>query len=192
MQAFGSPPGVAVAVGAGGAVEEGGGVVAVLAGGVVAAGGEDVLPFDVLVLCFGGTFVDAALPPLSAGLEPSSSVLDGAVGAEQPASAATPMLETASMERATSWVTAFICRILWLRSPCSVSPWVAAVGPTDGARRSPPRDPSNAVNTRARPGSRRTASWGVVARANPSEGRVGPANPESTRLPGNARRRMHS
>jgi hypothetical protein len=119
MHACGSPPGVGAD--GGGVVEDGGGVVAVLAGGVVAAGGEDVLPLDVLVLCLGGTFVVAALPELSAGLEPSSSVLDGSVGAEQPASAVTPMLETASTERATSWVTAFICRILWLRSPCSVS-----------------------------------------------------------------------
>jgi hypothetical protein len=121
MHACGSPPGAGVGAGAGGVVEDGGGVVAVLAGGVVAAGGEDVLPLDVLVLCFGGTVVVAAPPASSAGLEPSASVLDGTVGAEQPASVATPMLETASTARAKRWVRAFIGRILWLRSPCSVS-----------------------------------------------------------------------
>jgi hypothetical protein len=165
MHTCGSPPGVGA--GAGGTVEDGGGVVAVLAGGVVAAGGEDVLPFDVLVLCFGGAFVVAALPVSSAGLEPSSSVLDGTVGAEQPASAATPMLETASTERATSWLTAFICRILWLRSPCSVSTQVAASGPTDPAPGSPPPDPSSFVNIEAPPGSPNTAPWGAVSRVKP-------------------------
>jgi hypothetical protein len=120
MQTCGSPPGAGggVVEDGGGVVEDGGGVVA--AGGLVAAGGEDVLPFDVLVPPFGGSFEVDALPLSSAGFEPSSIEL-GTAGAAQPASAATPMLETASTERAKSWLTDFICRILWLRSPCGVT-----------------------------------------------------------------------
>jgi hypothetical protein len=121
MHACGSVP-VGGSVDGGGVVGAAGGVVALAAG----AEGVDVSPpelldeFDELVLCFGGTLV-AALPPLSAGVPlPSSSPDEGTVGAAQPTIAATPMLEIASSERAKSWGTAFICQILWLRSPWSV------------------------------------------------------------------------
>lgn len=124
MHACGSVP-VGGSVDGGGVVDAAGGVVALAAG----VEGFDVSPpelldefdeLDVLGLCFGGTLV-AALPLLSAGVPlPSSSPDEGTVGVEQPTSAATPMLETASSERAKSWGTAFICRILWLRSPWSV------------------------------------------------------------------------
>jgi hypothetical protein len=107
-----------------------GGVVA--GGGAAAAGGgvEDepelleLFEPEEFVELFGGSFVVAALPPLFESVpspEPEpSSVPEGTAGAEQPASAATPIVERASRDRATSWVAAFICRILWLRSPCSV------------------------------------------------------------------------
>ncbi len=109
----------------------GGGVVAdalgVAAGAGGAAGaGEDDEPELLLDELeefddFAGTFVVVeALSPLFGSPEPSS-VCDGTVGAEQPASEATPTVERARRERATSWVAAFICRILWLRSPCSVT-----------------------------------------------------------------------
>ena len=71
-------------------------------------------------LDFAGTLVVDALSPLLGSPDPSS-VCAGMVGAEQPASEAIPMVERARRERATSWVAAFICRILWLRSPCSVT-----------------------------------------------------------------------
>lgn len=86
-------------------------------GGVVAAGGAVPFPpallelfelfelFELLELfeLFGGSFVVAALPLLSAlGSVPSPALLVGTVGAEQPESAATPMLERASSERVTS------------------------------------------------------------------------------------------
>jgi len=77
---------------------------------------DELEDFDEL---FGGNFVVEALSPLFGSSDPSS-VCDGTVGAEQPASAEAPTVERASRDRATSWVAAFICRILWLRSPCSV------------------------------------------------------------------------
>ena len=128
MHACGSPPAGGGVVG-GGVV--GGGVLGDAAGGVAGAagaagGGAELSSLELLELSelvelfFAGSFVVAALPPLSLGSVPSVE-LEGTVGAEQPASAATPMLESASSERATSWVAAFICQILWLRSRCSVT-----------------------------------------------------------------------
>jgi len=117
MQACGSPPGGGVGGGVVGGGVGGGAAGAAGGAGAAGAGAEELSLelfelFELDELFFGGTFVVAALPPLSLGSEPSS-VLDGTVGAEQPASAATLMLERASSERATSWVAAFICQILW-------------------------------------------------------------------------------
>ena len=83
-------------------------------GGVVAAGGAVPFPpallelfelYELLELfeLFGGSFVVAALPLLSAlGSVPSDGLPVGMVGAEQPESAVSPTLERASSERATS------------------------------------------------------------------------------------------
>ena len=130
MHACGSPP-------AGGVV--GGGVVGGgVAGGAAAGGGAAGADADELSLLgsfellelleleelfFGGSFVVAALPLLSAfGSVPSSADPLGMAGAAQPASAATLIVERASSERATSWVAAFIGQILWLRSRLRVTP----------------------------------------------------------------------
>ena len=106
----------------------GGGVVgAGVAAGAAGAAGAELEPelLESLELeefeLFAGTFVVEALSPLFESSPEPSSVCDGTVGAEQPASEATPTVERARRERATSWVAAFICRFLWLRSPCSVS-----------------------------------------------------------------------
>jgi hypothetical protein len=125
MHASGAVPGGGVV--GGGVV--GGGVVAdalgVAAGAGEAAGVEPELSFELFELFelddFAGTLVVEALSPLFESSPEPSSVCAGMVGAEQPASEATPTVERARRERATSWVAAFICRFLWLRSPCSVT-----------------------------------------------------------------------